>query len=290
MPVSDYWAWLDGAGCFADVTPDERELLLGKMIGEGIVAVTGARLGLGVRGEALYARKNFQALYAVFEAPPLVSVRSAAREVGSVDALFLQGLPPASSFVLGGRPWLVEHIDWRRGVCDVVPAPAGKHLNWLGAPRLLSRELCQELRRTLADDQEDEWWTKRAREVMRREREGWAVLEDEPMPLVEGGDELTWHTFLGGRANNLLARLLEERLGERVIAGNSSIKIRGEAARSTVAVRDAVRALSAEGAVTEADARRHAAACARAPLSKFQPCLPEELTLRFLARRLVELP
>ena len=51
------------------------------------------------------------------------------------------------------------------------------------------------------------------------------------MPLVEGDDETVWHTFLGGKANNLLARMLEERLGEHVVPGNMAIKVRGAAAR-----------------------------------------------------------
>jgi ATP-dependent Lhr-like helicase len=290
VPVMALWAWVAGAACFAGVTERERELLLGQMLSTGILVSTEGRLILGPRGEALYARKNFQALYAVFEAPPLLVVKWGAREVGSVDAVFLQALPRESCFVLGGRPWQITHVEWKKGLCDVAPAPDGKHLNWIGKPRLLARRLCQELRRTLRDDAEDAWWTKRARDAMRAERAGWAFLDDEAMPIVEGADEIAWHTFLGGRANNLLARMLEERLGAHVVAGNQKITLRGDAARSAVAVREASRALMAEGGVTEADAMRHAAGCVRGALSKFQPCLPEELELRFLARRVVELP
>jgi ATP-dependent helicase Lhr and Lhr-like helicase len=165
VPVMDWWAWLAGAACFADVTPRERETLLARMLEAGILVSTEARLILGPRGEALYARKNFQALYAVFEAPPLLSVRWGAREVGSIDALFLQALPPASCFVLGGRPWQIAHVDWKRGLCEVAPAPDGKHLNWFGKPKLIARRLCQEVQQTLRGGDEDPWWTKRARET-----------------------------------------------------------------------------------------------------------------------------
>lgn len=290
VPVSDWWAWVAGAASFADVTARERELLLGRMLAEGILLETGGRLILGSRGEALYGRKNFEALYNVFEAPPLLSVRWALREVGSVDAHFLQGMPPASCFVLSGRPWEIAAIDWKKGICEVVPAPQGKHLNWIGRPKFVARRLCEEVRLTLLDEAEDVWWTKRAREAMRAERATWSFLADEPRPIVEGETETVWHTFLGGRVNNLLARMLTERLGEQVVPGNQSIKLRGEAARSGAAVRQATRALLEEGAVTEADAMRHAEGCARGELSRFQPCLPEELLLRFLARRVVELP
>jgi len=142
----------------------------------------------------------------------------------------------------------------------------------------------------LLDEADDAWWTKRTREATRAERAAWTFLADEARPIVEGETETVWHTFLGGRVNNLLSRLLEERLGEQVVPGNLAIKLRGDAARSGAAVREATRALLAEGAVTEADAMRHVDGCARGELSRFQPCLPEELALRFLSRRLVELP
>lgn len=290
VPVADWWAWVAGAASFADVTDADRAALLAHMLAEGILVADGGRLSLGPRGEALYGRRNFQALYAVFEAPALLAVTWGPRDIGTVDALFVQALPPGSSFVLGGKPWKISHIDWKKGVCEVEPSPAGKHLNWSGAPKLLARRLCEEVRRTLLDTADDPLWTSRAREAMRAERAAHAFLDDEPMPLVEGTNELVWHTFLGGRANHLLARLLEERLGPHVIPGNLAVKVRGDAALSGAAVREAIRALLTPGAVTESDAARHAASCARGELSKFQPCLPPELELRFLARRLLELP
>lgn len=290
LPIADFWGWISGAASFSEVTVRERELLVARMISEGIMVATDGRWILGPKGEALYGRKNFQALYAVFEAPSLLRVMWGVREVGTVDAHFVQALPPASCFVLGGKPWQITHLDWKKGLCDVMPAPEGRHLNWMGPPRLISRRLCEELRTTLLDDAVDPWWTKRTREAMQTERAAYAFLADEPMPIQERAGEVEWHTFLGGRANNLLAKLLEERLGPQVVAGNLAIKVRGNAAESGVAVREAMRALLAPGAVTDADAQRFAASCARGALSKFQPCLPEELELRFLARRLVELP
>ena len=288
VPRADWWAWVAGAASFAEISDRERTALLERMLAEGILVADGGRLSLGPRGEALYGRRNFQALYAVFEAPSLLTVTWGPRDVGTVDALFVQALPPGSCFVLGGRPWRIVHIDWKKGRCDVEPAPDGKHLNWSGAPRLLARRLCEEVRRTLLDAAEDPWWTARTKEAMRAERAAHAFLEDEPMPLVEGKDELVWHTFLGGRANHLLARMLEERVGPHVVPGNLSIKLRGDAVLSVAAVRGAMRALLAPGGITEGDAVRHAASCARGEMSKFQACLTEEMERRFLARRLLE--
>ena len=90
-------------------------MLLARMLETGILVSSEGRLLLGPKGEALYARKNFQALYAVFEAPPLLRVQWGPREVGSVDALFLQALPPGSCFVLGGARGKSRTSTGRRG-------------------------------------------------------------------------------------------------------------------------------------------------------------------------------
>ncbi len=290
VPVTSWWGWVEGAQSFVDVTAAERGLLLQKMLGDGILFESDGRLALGPQGERLYGRRNFEALYAVFDAPALLRVMAGPREVGTVDAQFLQALPPDSAFVLGGHPWQVGHVDWKKGLCEVSPAPSGKHLNWFGQPKYLSRALCAELRNVLLDSVEDVGWTTRAKLAMRTERERFAFLEDEEMPLRNEGDEVVWYTFLGGRANNLLGRMLEERLGQHVVPGNLAIKLKGGAASSLAEARSAARELLVPGAVTETDAMRHAESFARGGLSKFQPCLPQELELRFLARRLVELP
>jgi ATP-dependent Lhr-like helicase len=292
VAVSEWWAWVAGSKAFADVTDRERDLLVDKMLTEGILIAESGRLALGPRGEKLYGRRNFEALYAVFDAPALLRVMHGQREVGTVDAFFLQALPPDSAFVLGGHAWQIARIDWKKAICEVSAAPSGRHLNWVGSPRFISRTLCQELRNTLVDDAVDGWWTKRAMRAMLDERGAHLFLRDEPMPMVPDttSDGVVWYNYLGGRVNNLLARMLSERLGDHVTPGNFKITFKGGAARSAAAMRSETRALLEPGAVTEADAMRHAESCARGALSKFQPCLPEELELRFLARRLVALP
>ena len=86
----------------------------------------------------------------------------------------------------------------------------------------------------------------------------------------------------------LLSKLLEEELGPKTIAGNTSIRFRDDAAKSVVAVRQAIEALKAAGRPNAADARRRADGAAQHPISKFQPCLPEGLLWDLLAERLLD--
>ncbi|MFW5876497.1 MAG: DEAD/DEAH box helicase [Myxococcota bacterium] len=283
----DWWAWLEGATCFADLTSEERESVVDHMLGSDILTDHGGKLWLGERGEHEFGRGNFMKLYAVFDTPRLITVRWNTKDIGTVDAAFLSSLDPnkgETSFILAGRPWHIEHIDWSRGSCVVQPAPEGRAARWSGAARFLPYELCQAMRRILISEDVDPAWSRRATDVLTTMRAEHTFLHDALAPMIEGSDEITWWTFAGGAANILLARMLESELGGKVTSRNLNLTLKDRAARSAVALRQTLGEWEAAGRPTRADARAFAESAAKAPLSKFQTCLPEPLLLDLLAR------
>ncbi|MCC7380507.1 MAG: DEAD/DEAH box helicase [Deltaproteobacteria bacterium] len=279
VPRSDWWAWISGASAFADVSAEERERLLAHMLASDILSDHDGRLWLGSRGEKLYGAANFRKLYAVFDSPRLITVRWAAHEIGLVDANFLSalmekdGLP---AFVLAGRPWRIEDIDWARGVCSVSPAADGKAARWNGGGGFLSFELCQAMRRVLVSEEMDPAWSRRAQEAIGPIRAEHAFLRDERAPLVEQGSKLVWWTFAGGAANLLLARMMEAELGGKAVSRNTSITLEGKAAESVVAVRQVIETWRAEGRPGEADWARFGGG-AREREGKFAEAVPGEM-------------
>lgn len=285
----DWWGWIDGAGAFADIAPAERHAVVRHMIDQDILYELEGRLLLGSLGERLYAGANFRELYAVFSASPLLRVMHARQEVGAVDAFFLMQNADAATlaFVLGGRAWQVTHIDWRRGLCSVKPAESGRYPRWVGRPMLLSNALCQAMREVLVDEEDHPAWSKRTSEVVQGLRATHNFLDEGPAPLVAEPDRVRWWTFAGGRANNLLAALLKEELGDKVTSNNLCVTLANDAAKSDVALRQAIGALGPQ--MTWERARSLAPEAARGRISKFQPCLPEPLELDLLARHLMDL-
>jgi len=281
-------AWLTGATPFADLTSEDRESVVAHMLSTGILADHGGgRLWLGEEGERVYGRANFRALYAVFESPRLITVLADAYEVGTIDANFLESIDEAdapATFTLGGKSWLVVHIDWKRGKCIVRPSPEGRPARWSGVPRFLSYDVCQTMRELLVVDAVDPSWSKRASATMELLRAEHAFLRDERAPRIERKDEITWWTFAGGAANLLLARMIEEALGAKAIARNTNIKLIDGAGKSRAALDELVARWRSEARPTDDDALRVALAVKRGRLSKFEPCLPEPL-LRALAAR-----
>jgi ATP-dependent Lhr-like helicase len=288
-------AELGRATAFSDLDAAARAAIREHMLAREILADHDGKLWLGPEGERLYARAGFRDLYAVFSAPRLIRVLHHTNEVGTVDAQFLATLLEKrderavfGGFVLAGRAWEVSHVDWQRGQATVVPASDAFAPRWTGNARFLSFELCQEIRRHLASDDEPDWLTPRAKNALRMERAKHAFLRDGAR-LLEATGEISWWTFAGGAANLVLARLLERAVGEKVSSSNFRITFRGHAAESVAKIRAVLDELHAAGRPTQSDARNLASLAAKQRLSKFEPCLPE-LALRDLqAEKLFDL-
>ena len=131
-------------------------------------------------------------------------------------------------------------------------------------------------------------WSKRAKDRLAELRTEYRDAGAGSRAVVSDMYGLRLWTFGGGKANNLLARCLEERLGEKVVVDNLYVAFRGQAAASEVAIREAIADLRREGRPNDADALRLAESCARGRLSKFQKCLPPRLESAFLAEVLTD--
>lgn len=289
---TDWWGWLEGAAPFDGLTAEERNDVVEWMLQKQILSDHGGKLWLGSKGEKTFGRANFRPLYAVFESPRMMTVRHAAHEVGTIDSNFLASIQEPGvlgSFVLGGRTWEVLDIDWSRGKCSVKPADAGRAPRWSGGPRHLRFELCQAMRSILVGDDDDARWSQRAKKTIASLRADHAFLRDGEEFVEKGSSEIVWHNFAGGAANVLLSRVLERELGGHVVSRNTSLSFKGEAAKSVGGIRDALAHLRDEDRPKWRDALRFAPDLSQSRVSKFLPCLPDDLGRSLLVDKLVDL-
>lgn len=279
VPRGDWWAWLDGATPFTDISAEDRNALVDHMLAQEILALTDGRLWLGPKGEKTFGRANFRELYAVFSTPRSVEVRNGPQIVGEVDGFFLQGLEGSQkrrTFVLGGSAWEILHVDWKRSVCSVRPTPSARAAMWPGAPVYLSYELSQEIREILVATDVDPAWSRRGRETIEGLRAEHEFLRaGERAPITHGSEDITWWTFAGGKANLLLARMIEEELGGKCVVRNTSVKCGGTAGTSEAALREVVARWGASGRPAGGDVLRLADGVPRIGVSKFAVALPE---------------
>ncbi len=82
--------------------------------------------------------------------------------------------------------------------------------------------------------------------------------------------------------------MIEADLGGRCVIRDTSIVCKEPAANSVVALRGLVARWAADARPSVVDARRFATTSRRNGLSKFEPCVPEELLLDLAAERAVD--
>ena len=83
-------------------------------------------------------------LLSVFTSEPLFTVRCGQSDLGFVHELsFAVGKGAEKTLLLGGRSWMVTHIDWKRRVAYVEPVESRERSRWLGSGQSMSFELCQ---------------------------------------------------------------------------------------------------------------------------------------------------
>ncbi|MEZ4400067.1 MAG: DEAD/DEAH box helicase [Kofleriaceae bacterium] len=289
IPVADWWAWVSAATPFRDLSADDRGALVEHMLAADILVEADGRLVLGDRGERRYGWRNFAELYAAFTTPRVLKVLWGDRELGSIDADFAYqaGLEDLS-FVLGARAWQAVELDWRARLVRVEPMRTIGEARWPGSPWLLGRELCQAMRAILVGRDDAPEWSRRARARIAELRASYRLSAARTVELVVSDDELRLWTFAGGRANNLLAWALGERLPDRVVVDNLFIAIPRPTEGGADLLRQALADLHAGGRPDHADAVRLAGRCDAGRLSKFQPCLPPRLEAEYLAARLTD--
>ena len=147
-------------------------------------------------------------LLSVFDTPPVFTVFSGMRDLGSVHPLSFRrsdGEPTILS--LGGRAWQVTHVDFKHKTAHVVPSEYIGRSRWLGESQPLSYQMCQAVRRILLGSRLEQEWSKRAdAEIAQALEETNCVGQDALIIEVDRDKGRTaWWTFAGLLANSRLA-------------------------------------------------------------------------------------
>ena len=226
------WELLSRVPDFRGLGEDEFQELIAHMVAGGFLYEMGSTLTFGEEAERVYGRRNFMELYAVFSSPQLFTVVTrGGKELGSLEQNFVDELvEERSSFLLGGRAWDVNEIDFGRRRVEVVPAPKGKKPSWGGfSPQFLSRELCETIREVLKSDARYPYLHESAWEALVECRRGMVPdLHHDDCPVEIGAGELTWWTFAGGKINRTLKAIFEEVCGWKVATDNLKVRLEGE--------------------------------------------------------------
>lgn len=249
-------------------------------------------LSMGEAAERRYGRKNFLELYAVFSSPQYYRVVGpGGADIGSLEQGFVDNLvEEMTSFLLGGRAWLVEAIDHKQRVVAVRTSPRGKQPSWGGfAPKMLGFEVCQRIKRILCEATEHPYLSEGAAAALQLYREDFAALLQRGNAVQITEDGARWWTYAGGRINQTLRHALAELTGWKVASDNFRLRFEGDGLSHAALVR-AIEAMAAP-AFWEDDElwKRIVARIPPYRFSKFQAALPPRFELELVGRYLLDL-
>jgi ATP-dependent Lhr-like helicase len=239
-------AWAESLVGLQLATPAETAEITQWMLETGHLDQDSGMVFVGPEAERRYGHKHFLELLSAFTADPEFTVLHGRTEVGTVDPLVMtRKVEGPRVLVLGGRPWKVTFIDWKRRRAFVEPTDLTGTSKWSGMGQPLSYALTDAMRRVaLGADMPGVSLTKRATErlaLARREIEP-TVAEGSSLVLPHDSGQARWWTWAGGRANGVLAEALTS-VGAGLVDeleryDNRYIKLRGDATPG--AVREAV--------------------------------------------------
>ena len=284
LGAADWQGWIGNMPGFKGLPSSDVDALLTHMLDSGILFEDSGLWGVGRQGEEEFGRRNFMDLLSAFVSEPLFSVRHGVSSIGHVHPMtFARWDVQATVLVLGGRSWLVTHVDWDRKVAYVEPSQSEGKSRWAGAGQPIRFAVCQAIREVLLGAELPGSLSKRAETELADVRSEFAWLEAGATSVVrDPAGEVRWWTFGGLHANGALAAQLREAGVAAGVANNLSVKLAPECLLSEV--EQAL--LTLRGSNPESFAT---------PVNdkaldglKFSACLPEWLARRMLSERMTD--
>jgi ATP-dependent helicase Lhr and Lhr-like helicase len=287
------WEQLSVVPDFAGISRAEFDLLIDHMLANGFLFMTGGQLSMGTKAEKTFGHKNFMELYAVFSSPQLYQVQtSGGYTIGSLEQAFVDRLvPDITSFLLGGRSWVVNVVDNDKRVVQVSGAPAGKKPSWGGfIPELLSFELCQMMAEILQSDKAmpfldpagqaalDEY-----RSTLGQQITGFPAIE------WDADGNATWWTFAGGRINHTLKYGIQGKHDWQVRVDNFKLRIEGDSLGVGTLSKTIDRVLSKKFWQEKTTRNYLMNNMPNYRFSKFQQVLPEEYAFEVIQSYLLDI-
>jgi ATP-dependent helicase Lhr and Lhr-like helicase len=276
-----WFEWLEGVPAFTEMDSATIDTMVSWMLGNGVLAEDQGVLWIGRKGEEAYGRRHFLELLSVFTSPPFFTVLHGKEELGYIDERTLLGkTDDERTLILGGRTWTVSEVNWNRRHVFVRPADNAGKAWWPGSGTGASFEVCQAVRRVLAEDRAHPAWSRRAADRVE------ALRQEKPFSLAASGTVLVtengvsrWWTFGGGRANQGLAHQLHLNTGSRVSSDDFGLQFNCDIGQATVA--EAIQAVSVD--------------CENSPIEekavqglKFADAIPTHLAVEVLQSRFAD--
>ena len=281
----DWRSWIGRLPAFQSLEDEPVESLFKHLKEQQILFSDGGILGFGAEGEALFGRRHFLELLAVFSTPNMLTVLSGLREIGQIESgyLFRSQQQGPLRIVLGGRYWVVENVDWRQRTVHVKETEEKGRGAWIGSGQGMSPTMARGVQTALTSETVPSQWSERTRAAMERQRQEFAFLSPDTNTLVVSAQDerMNWYTFGGSMVNQMLSRHFTEFCG--LASEGNELSIGFDLRMDAHALLEKIEAVEADDVIA-----RMSFDLAAVEALKFHQTLPPELQQRVLRARLVD--
>lgn len=217
LDYNELYERLSSCYVFSDISKDDYYSLLSDMREKDFIEKNQNFISLGYNFEKEFGKYNYSEFYGVFLPIVEYSVREGHKEIGTVDVSFAILLRKDSSFVLGGKLWMVESIDPEKFRIQVKRSKSKSSIpNWGGfgpsLSYLISRKVYDVLLGNFNHDllnTADKNFIKSIEKGLSKANECNFIEGVIPVEIDSQSNQINIFTFAGKNANNLLVLIFQ---------------------------------------------------------------------------------
>ncbi|WP_129723509.1 DEAD/DEAH box helicase [Xylanivirga thermophila] len=195
---------------FSEVSKEDFIFLVKYMIKNKYLMYERGKVFIDTETEKKFGSRNFITLYSAFDTNKEFTVKYKNRPIGNLERWFVNALGDNFQFVLAGRCWQTDKIDYDRGFIHVIEAEYAKPPKWMSEGGFVSFELAQEYLNVLTSNEAYNFLNKTELDMLNeiRYEEKSFGLERGKILIEESKNDYIFYTYAGNRVNYTLATTL----------------------------------------------------------------------------------
>lgn len=195
---------------FSEIIRDEYEYLLNYMAKRKFIHIDRNKIYIDTETEKVFGRQNFITLYSAFETNKEFIVKFRNKPIGTLERWFVNALGENFQFILAGKYWQTDKIDYDKSIIHVVEAKSAMPPKWMSSEGFYSFELSQEILRVISTNEDFPFLSNYEKSVLNdiRYEEQSFGLKIGKIIIEEIKDGYQFYTYGGNSVNYTLAMVL----------------------------------------------------------------------------------
>ncbi|WP_270215378.1 DEAD/DEAH box helicase [Clostridium butyricum] len=192
---------------FSDISRSDYEYLLNYMVEKKFIQINRNMIHVDTETEKIFGRQNFMTLYSVFETNKEFTVKFKNRSIGTLERWFVNALGEKFQFILAGKYWQTDKIDYDNSIIHVEEAKSAMPPRWMSGEGFYSYELSQVILKVLSTNEDYPFLNNYEKSVLKdiRYEEQAFGLEIGKIIIEEIKDGYHFYTYAGNSVNYTLA-------------------------------------------------------------------------------------